>query len=179
MFGSKRKALESEIQELKRQLDEEKAAHEADSRALDEMRGRMEREERTLSEIRCALRKTLGEIDERARQCELEQEAARQSFQQEMQSEREQTRKDLEQYRKEQKAALQQRVKDFNRSYNVYLAQIQQAMNCLTDTSLQIGSTFLQEDDDVAELFHTRISGALDTKAEGEDQHNDLCTPFI
>jgi len=179
MFGSKRKALESEIQELKRQLAEEKVAHEADSRALDEMRGRMELEERTLSEIRSALQKKLGEIDERAHQCELEQETARRSFQQEMQDEREQTRKELEQYRAKQQTALQQRVREFNRSYNVYLAQIQQAMNCLTDTSLQISSTFLQDEADVAELFQTQIRGALDTKAGGEDRPDDLCTPFI
>lgn len=171
MFGKKDKLQEllQSVANLEQQLEEVKTSYAADRAALDELRSHTAVEDQATAEIRDALRKKLEELNERARQDELDRQEAKRAFQQEMEEKRALLDRELAQRREEETAALQQRVQTFQACYDRYLSQIRQAVERLNEASLTVGQAAFDKDTDIAAMFSELLGPFPFEKAEPEE----------
>lgn len=171
MFGKKDKLQEllQSVANLEQQLEEVKTSYAADRAALDELRSHAAVEDQTTAEIRDALRKKLEELNERARQDELDRQEAKRAFQQEMEEKRALLDRELAQRREEETAALQRRAQTFQACYDRYLSQIQRAVERLNEASLAVGQAAFDKDTDIAAMFRELLGPFPFEKAEPEE----------
>lgn len=172
MFGKKDKLQEllQSVANLEQQLQEVKTSYAADRAVLDELRGHTAVEDQATAEIRDALCKKLEELNERARQDELDRQNAKIAFQQEMEEKRALLDQELAQRREEEMAALQQRVQTFRACYDHYLSQIQQAVERLNEASLTVGQAAFDKDTDIAAMFGELLGPFPFEKAEPKEE---------
>lgn len=172
MFGKKDKLQEllQSVANLEQQLQEVKTSYAADRAVLDELRGHTAVEDQATAEIRDALRKKLEELNERARQDELDRQDAEIAFQREMEEKRALLDQELAQRREEEMAALQQRVQTFRACYDHYLSQIQQAVERFDEASLTVGQAAFDKDTDIAAMFSELLGPFLFEKAEPKEE---------
>ncbi len=174
MFGKKDKSklleLLQSVANLEQQLEEVKTSYAADRAVLDELRSHTAVEDQATAEIRDALRKKLEELNERARQDELDRQNAKKAFQQEMEEKRALLDQELKQRREEETAVLHQRVQAFQECYNLYLSQIQQAVERLNEASLTVGQAAFDKDTDIAAMFSELMGSFPFEKAEPKEE---------
>ena len=191
MFGKKKASLEQGLERLERRIGELESTlaefrdvpdgrmeperrslagtASAGERVQDALR-RVELEEQTAAEIRSAMQAKLQEIDEKSRQFEREQQAAREDLQREAEEKRARLDRELEQCREESLTALQDQVDRFWKNYNSYLARIQDEMGKLTEAALCAGQAILEDKDtDIDGVFRELMDGSRPEERPSEE----------